>query len=174
MMSLNPKYSLISISVLTLFLLSGCENKPGKDLEDYVAKLKQTSVKSDTAEAMKIRLEVEPAKSTYGSAARRSPFEVLDTTPAKGRVTTNPLQTYPLDMLRFVGTVTRNGTTVAFVSAPDNKIYLVREGDIIGDRDSQIISINEDRISLEEQYLSEDGSTKMKRVVTLQLKEASQ
>jgi Tfp pilus assembly protein PilP len=76
-------------------------------------------------------------------------------------------------VLRFVGTVTQNGSTIAFISAPDNKIYQIKAGDIIGDHDSEVTQIDSDRISMIEQY-SENGSTPMKRVVTLQLKEVSQ
>ena len=76
-------------------------------------------------------------------------------------------------MLRFVGTVTQNGDTVAFITAPDSRIYQIKVGDVIGDRQGKVVTIDADRISLIEQS-AEDGPAGMKRVVTLKLKETSQ
>ena len=152
-------------------LVAACDgSKPFKDLNAYIEKLKVAEKEKGTdlpATSQK------PAASKYESTNRRSPFEVMEIKQTKGKVSSNPLQAYPLDMLRFVGTVTNNGDTVAFISAPDNKIYQIKTGDIIGDHDSEVIKIESDRVSLMEKT-SDNGSTGIKRVVTLQLKEASQ
>lgn len=172
-MNVIQRVGIIAILSGLAFILTSCDGgKPFKDLNAYIAKLKEAKVeKSEKADAdLKAK---QPVTATYEAAAKRSPFEVMDAAPKKDRVISNPLQAYPLDVLRFVGTVTQNGSTIAFISAPDNKIYQIKAGDIIGDHDSEVTQIDSDRISLTEQY-SENGSTPMKRVVTLQLKEASQ
>ena len=159
---------------MSAFLLLACDRgKPHKDLQEYIDKLKHETVKDESGNAVKITKQLPPVSAKYESNAHRSPFAVQEAAPVKGGSSSNPLQSYPLDMLRFVGTVTQDGKTKAFISAPDNKIYQIKEGDAIGDHDSKVITIESDRISLMEQYIDE-GNTEMKRVVTLQLKEASQ
>lgn len=162
--------SLITVVGLAALLASCDGSKPFKDLNTYIEKLKMAE--KEKSEDIVVTEQV-PVTAKYASTTRRSPFEVMEVSPAKGRVSTNPLQAYPLDMLQFVGTVTQNGNSIAFISAPDNKIYQIKTGDIIGDHDGEVIKIESDRVSLMEQA-SENGSTGMKRVVTLQLKEASQ
>jgi Tfp pilus assembly protein PilP len=173
-MNLTRKFGFIIIFMAAIFLLFACDQgKPFKDLHAYIDKLKLTSVKKEDLASVKPVNQLQPASVKYQAQVRRSPFEVLEAAPVKGSTTNNPLHSYPLDMLRFVGTVTQNGSTIAFVSAPDNKIYQVKVGDVLGDRSSQILTIDADTISLTEQY-SDNGSVPMKRVVTLQLKENSQ
>lgn len=163
-----------TLIILSLFgLLSACDsNQPIKDLQAYIDQLQsvKSTAATDPKAATKNIESLEPAK--YTEETRRSPFQVLDVTPSKGSTQTNPLQAYPLDMLRFVGTVTNANKTTAFIAAPDNKIYQVKEGDIMGDRNGKIVSIESDRISLVEQGANPDQAN-MKQVVTLQLKEAS-
>lgn len=173
-MGINRKVGFIAVYFGAVFLLFACDgSQPYKDLRTYIDQLKQSGATKPTAGDEKEEKLTPPATAAYQSDTRRSPFEVMEAAPAKGRVSSNPLQAFPLDMLRFVGTVTKNSTTVAFVSAPDNRIYEVKVGDVIGDRDSEVVTIDSDRISLTENY-SENGKSAMKRVVTIQLKEASQ
>jgi Tfp pilus assembly protein PilP len=173
-MNLTRKFGFIIVFMVSIFLLFACDQgKPFKDLHAYIDKLKLTDVKQEDLALAKPINQPQPTSVQYQAEARRSPFEVLEAAPVKGGTTNNPLHSYPLDMLRFVGTVTQNGSTIAFVSAPDNKIYQVQVGDVLGDRSSQVVTIDADTISMTEQY-SENGSVPMKRVVTLQLKENSQ
>ena len=173
-MNIRRKFGFIAVISMSAFLLLSCDRGSAhKDLEDYIAKLKNEEVKDERGGAVKIKHQLPPASAKYESDKHRSPFDVQEAAPVKSGDSSNPLQTYPLDMLRFVGTVSQDGKTKAFISAPDNKIYQIKEGDVICDHDSKSISIESDRISLMEQY-TEDGGTTMKRVVTLQLKEASQ
>jgi type IV pilus assembly protein PilP len=172
-MNVTPNNRMVLIFLVAIFLLFSCDqSKPYSDLQSFIDKLQHMEVKHDDAELVKKKNEPEPVSVKYESGARRSPFEMMDVAPTKNIVSLNPLQAYPLDMLRFVGTVSQKGTNIAFVSAPDNKLYQLKVGDIIGDRNSQIVAIESDRISLIEQY-TENGNATMKRVVTLQLKEAN-
>lgn len=174
MMRAMYKFIYFIICAAPIFLLTSCDgDRKFKDLREDIEKLKQQKIaaKDTVAQSKKI---IFPTAAKYESSGRRSPFTVIETTTtAKGLITSNPLQAYPLDMLRFVGTVTQDDVTIAFVTAPDNKIYQIKVGDEIGDRQSQVVSINSDNISLTEE-VSENGNAPMKRVVTLQLKEASQ
>lgn len=173
-MTVINKIGSLVIIIGSVLFLSACDgSKPFKDLQAFLEKLKQEDVKPDADKSKLVNNEVEPVSTQYVSDKLRSPFEIFEAAPSKGKATSNPLQAYPLDMLRFVGTVTQNNSTIAFISAPDNKIYQIKAGDIIGDRDSEVVKIESDKISLMEPT-SEGGSAALKRVVTLQLKDISQ
>ncbi len=82
----------------------------------------------------------------------------------------NPLQAYPLSVLRFIGTLSRGNIIFAFIMSPDQMVYQVKQGDMIGDRNGKIISIYPDRINVMEQDTT-FGTQSVQRIVTLQLKE---
>lgn len=175
-MGFTRKTGFMIVFMTTIFLLFSCDRSSSQeDLDDYLGKLKSAKLDGSTksSDTVKLMNAAPPTPIKYNAGTRRSPFVVLEAAPAKGNTTTNPLQAYPLDMLRFVGTVTQNGKTMAFISAPDNRIYHITVGDVIGDHNSKVVTIESERVSLMEEY-SESGATPMKRVVTLQLKDASQ
>ncbi len=61
------------------------------------------------------------------------------------------LENFPLDTLRFKGTVTTvEGTKWALIFAPDNTIHRVIEGYHIGQNHGRIFSIDDDKINLTE------------------------
>lgn len=173
MMNISGKSGFILIFSSAIFLLFACDgNQPFKDIKSYIHQLKEAKV-STIVDGKPLVKEIKPPKEViFKEKTRRSPFDVIDAGPAKVGTLTNPLQAYPLDMLRFVGTVTKDGVTVAFIAAPDNKIYRVKVGDVLGDRDSKVLSIDSDRMSLMEEK-ADDSSATIKQVMTLQLKEAS-
>ena len=173
-MNFTRKVGFIIVFACSVMLMFACDgSQPFKDLRTYIAGLKQAKIEPDAAELASTKPDVVPVSTKYEAATRRSPFEMMEASPTKGVESTNPLQSYPIDMLRFVGTVTQDNQTIAFVSAPDNKIYQVKVGDILGDSDNKVVTIESDRISLMEQS-GDNGNAAMKRVVTMQLKESSQ
>lgn len=173
-MNISGKSGFTMIFFWSLFLLFACDgNQPFQDIKTYIEQLKQAKVDtSEDGKPVQATDIPEPEQVKFKEQIKRSPFDVLDAGPAKSGALTNPLQAYPLDMLRFVGTVTKDGTTVAFVAAPDNKIYQVKVGDVMGDRDAKVLSIDSDRISLMEETTDANNAA-IKQVMTLQLKEAS-
>ena len=61
------------------------------------------------------------------------------------------LENFPIDTLRFKGTVTTlEGTKWALIFAPDNTIHRVIEGYHIGQNHGRIFSIQDDKINLTE------------------------
>lgn len=61
------------------------------------------------------------------------------------------LEEFPLDTLRFKGTVTtKDGTKWALIFAPDNTIHRVIEGYHLGQNYGRIYQINDEKISLTE------------------------
>ena len=61
-----------------------------------------------------------------------------------------PLEEYPLDTLRMVGTLEKDGQTWALVRAPDGTIHRVRPGNYLGQNHGKIARITEYEIELTE------------------------
>lgn len=61
-----------------------------------------------------------------------------------------PLEKFPLDALRMVGTMTREDGSWAIVRAPDGMVYRVREGSYVGQNHGRIMRLGEQRITVEE------------------------
>lgn len=59
-----------------------------------------------------------------------------------------PLESYPLDGLKFVGTLDRGKQKWALISAPDRIVYRVTVGNHLGQSDGRIVSIGDDRVTL--------------------------
>lgn len=61
-----------------------------------------------------------------------------------------PLEDFPLDTMRFKGTVTKSGTKWGLIFAPDNTIHRVLEGHYIGQNHGRIIALSDVEIKLTE------------------------
>ncbi len=60
------------------------------------------------------------------------------------------LEAHPLDSLRMVGTIEKDGGTWAIISASDGTIHRVQEGNYMGQNHGQILSIDEFSVVLRE------------------------
>ncbi len=80
-----------------------------------------------------------------------------------------PLESFPLESLKMVGTLSRNGATFALVQA-DKSLYQVRVGNYMGQSFGVITRITDSEITLKE--LVEDATGDWTdRISTLQLQE---
>lgn len=61
-----------------------------------------------------------------------------------------PLEAYPLENLRMVGTLQQNMTNYALVKSPDNNLFRVKPGNYIGPNFGLITAISESTIKLKE------------------------
>lgn len=160
--------STILMTIITAMMLSACERHGAiSDLQEYLKKVKDT-------EAQKKRISIiaelkPPLATTYQVEGGRSPFSAVAIGNTEA-IAANPLLAYPLTVLRFVGTLTQGSMTFAFIMTPDNMVYQVKEGDVIGDHQGKVVSILPNRLNVMEQE-SEKGTTVMQRIVTLELKE---
>ena len=165
----NKKTPWLLFAVLaSALLLFGCDNKEHfKSLEDYILNMKRAIINKKKAAVAPV---VVPAVALYQAETLREPFADNQMLAAKVG-STNPLQAYPLNMLKFVGTLSEKDTSTAYVIAPDAKLYQVKVGDNIGNHHGLITTILPDRIEVKEQD-SETGKPVTERIVTLELKDA--
>ena len=79
----------------------------------------------------------------------------LDPTRRKG-----PLEAFPLENLKMVGTLQQKKDVFALIKTPDNNLYRVKTGDFMGQNFGRITDINESALKLKE--LIQDGSNDWK------------
>jgi type IV pilus assembly protein PilP len=79
-----------------------------------------------------------------------------------------PLEAYPLENLRMVGTLQQNKTNFALVKSPDNNLFRVKVGNYIGQNFGLITEISESTIKLKE-LVQDSGGDWTERVSTMTL-----
>jgi type IV pilus assembly protein PilP len=83
-----------------------------------------------------------------------------------------PLEAYPLENLRMVGTLEQKKQMYALIRAPDGALYRVRNGNYVGQNFGRIVSISETGIKLREITQDSTGSWEEKEQVLLLQEEA--
>jgi len=147
------------IATLTGGLLA-CSSDPTADLEEYVA-----NVKSQQTSRIDPLPEFKPYESfAYQAADLRDPFtEPAFSHPqaAIPRESTNgikpdfdrptePLEEFPLDSLRMVGTLEQNDENWALINDTDGTIHRVQPGNYAGQNHGKITRVTEFEVELTE------------------------
>lgn len=144
-------------AALIVSLLAGCSESPEHDLHVWMSKVRQQS------HALLAEPQSRPLlkEFQYEVAGRLDPFDlgkitaalstdpnVFGLQPDTGRAR-EPLESFPLDNLRLVGSLRRQGQVVALVEA-DKVIHQVRVGSHLGPDMGKVIAIGEGSVELEE------------------------
>ncbi len=159
MIRLSKTARIISVSLLA-GTLAACGGKNTEDLQSYVE-----SVKSRQHARIEPLPEFTPYEThLYQASGERDPFtppvysapksEVAQTTgsgisPDFNRAR-EPLESEPLDSLRMVGTLEREGNSWALVRMSDSTIHRVKPGNYLGQNHGKIIDITESEVELTE------------------------
>ena len=151
----------LGLSLIVLFALSGCD----QSIDDLRQFVNETKAKPPG------RVEPIPPfipyqNFEYTSQDLRDPFKQVDfgrgeqeseiisdnatgPHPDRDRVR-EPLEDFPLDTLRFKGTVTKDGTKWGLIFAPDNTVHRVLVGNYMGQNHGRIIALSDTSIELTE------------------------
>lgn len=81
-----------------------------------------------------------------------------------------PLEAYPLENLRMVGTLQQDKATYALVKSPDNNLFRVKSGMYMGQNFGLITEISESNIKLKE-IVQDSGGDWSERISTMTLAE---
>jgi len=149
------------IAVILLFQL-GCTGGDKEDLQAYIDEIKATSKGH-----VQPLPEFEPVESfAYAATDLADPFMSWETRAAiaaKEEQNANskglqpdlgrrrePLEAFPLDTLRMVGTMERQGKSSALVKSPDGLVSRIVVGNHLGQNYGQVVAIYQDKIGLVE------------------------
>ncbi|MGQ0525121.1 MAG: pilus assembly protein PilP [Betaproteobacteria bacterium] len=69
-----------------------------------------------------------------------------------------PLEAYPLEALKMVGTLQQQKVMHALIKTPDNNLFRVRAGNYMGQNFGRIVAINDTTIALKEIVQDSNGS----------------
>jgi len=158
-------------TALGLCLLATACSSDKSDLQHYVAQ-----IKARPAAAIEPIPQIAPyTPYTYRANEQRAPF--TPNIPDRKVQTSNgltpdvdrprePLEAYPLDALRMVGTISRAGTTYALIQAPDNVIHRVHRGNHLGQNYGEIDAVSDSGVILTE-IVPDGASGYVKRPATI-------
>lgn len=159
--------------LLTLVVLAGCAQDEFADLRAFMA---QTGAAGQQA------LEpLPPVKSqevfNYEPADLPDPFRPRTLKAAKGGGAfqpdltrpKEPLEQYPLDGLRMVGTLKKDGQMYALIRTPENTLYRIKKGEHMGQNFGLVIAIRDTSVELRETVQDGAGDwTETKATLALQ------
>lgn len=140
--------------LLPLLLLAGCAQDEFADLRAFMAQ-----AGAGQQQPIEPLPPVKPQEAiTYEADALPDPFKPRSLKPDKGSGAfmpdltrpKGPLEQYPLDALRMVGTLTKGNQIFALVRTPENTLYRVKKGDYMGQNYGLVIAINDAGMELRE------------------------
>lgn len=163
-------------SILILLLtLAGCGGNDTSDIEQFVAEANKT-VRGNVEPIP----EVKPYQTfSYQAFELPDPFKPRKLQPKTadgGGIKPDlnrpkeALENYPLESLKMVGTLQRDGATYAIVKTSDNNIYRVKIGNYMGQNYGIITGVAENEIKLTE-IVQDSAGDWTERVSTINLQE---
>jgi type IV pilus assembly protein PilP len=145
---------LLLVAGLLCMALSGCSSDGLEDLREFV-KNTYADKKPKVEPLPEIKMQ---ETFIYDSVNLADPFASLNLAPQSQKSASGPrpdpnrrkepLEDYPLDSLKMVGTLTRIKQVWAIIQAPDGTVYRVQKGDHLGQNSGMISKISEDKIDL--------------------------
>lgn len=145
-----------SLLVASLFSvsLSGCSSDGLEDLREFV-KNAHAERKPRVEPLPEIKMQ---ETFIYNSANLVDPFAAFNLKPPTQKSASGPrpdpnrrkepLEDYPLDSLKMVGTLSRGPKAYAVIQAPDGTVHRVQVGDHVGQNSGMINKISEEKIDL--------------------------
>lgn len=163
-------FALIACACLTL---AACSGESHSDLRQFV---------KDSENLPHGRIpplpEVKPYEPvTYAAFDLTDPFKPRKIEPPKGAGDSalapdlnrrrEPLEAYPLESLRMVGTLEQKKQVFALVKAPDNTLFRVRNGNYLGQNFGRIVGISESGVKVKEIVQDSGGNWEEKEQLLL-------
>jgi len=165
-------------------VVSGCVGDGQDELREWMANLRATT----KPRAMQITEPKQFVPSDYVAATGVDPFNAQKLTQALRRESSQssanasliapemarrkePLEAYPLDAIKMVGSLNKEGLPTALISV-DKLLYQVRVGNHLGQNYGKIMAITETTIELREIVQDPSGDW-VERMAKLELQEGS-
>ena len=140
-------------TVLLSALLSACGGDQGDDLDKFMA-----TAANDMGKGVEPLPEVLPYSPLQYNAdgTLSDPFKARKATNKSGGLQPNTnrpkeaLEAFPLESLKYVGSIGRNKSTYALIKTPDNTIQQVKAGNYVGPNFGLVTQINESDVVVKE------------------------
>lgn len=145
-----------------LALLAGCGTDGHDDLQAF---MREAGKAAPTVVALR-PLE-QPKVPVYEAGGLRDPFVMREPTPPApppARARRDPLEAFPLDSLRVVGVIDREGERLVLVRTPTNLLIPARVGSYIGQNFGEVRAIDEGGVEIAEQVPDAHNELSERRV----------
>ena len=145
-----------SLFIISLFglVLSGCSSDGLDDLREFV-KNAYADKKPKVEPLPEIKMQ---ETFIYNPTNLADPFATFNLNPQSQKSASGPrpdpnrrkepLEDYPLDSLKMVGTLMRGKQVWAVIQAPDGTVHRAQKGDHLGQNSGMISKITEEKIDL--------------------------
>lgn len=142
---------------LTSSLLNGCSSDGLDDLREFVK-----NAHADRKPKIEPLPEIKPYEAfSYAAADLSNPFSAANLKPQSIQSSAGgprpdinrrkePLEDYPLDGLKMVGTLSRGKQFWGIVQTTDGAVYRVQKGNYLGQNFGRIIRVSDEKIDLVE------------------------
>ena len=145
--------SKITLMALLVSLLAACTGGEGDDLDKFMA-----TAATDMGKGVEPLPEVLPYSPLQYNAdgTLSDPFRARKALSKAGALQPNTnrpkeaLEAFPLESLRYVGSLSKNKSIFALIKTPDNTIQQVKMGNYVGPNFGLVTQINESDIVVKE------------------------
>ncbi|MDH3465844.1 MAG: pilus assembly protein PilP [Gammaproteobacteria bacterium] len=154
----------LAIFAAVVMLAAGCAERDMGDLQQWTENLYKN--RKPKIESLP---QIRPSETfVYAATTLADPFSASNLIKQKPPAASGqapdqtrrkePLEQYPLDGLRMVGTLFRNESSWVILRAPDGTVHRVREGNHVGQSYGVITDISEEQISIKELVQDPNGA----------------
>lgn len=135
-------------------LLAACQGGKGDDLDNFI---------EESGKTMRPKVDPLPEVKPYIPMEYNADGSLINPFKARKAISDGasklqpnlnrpkePLESYPLESLKFVGSIEKAQLKYALIKAPDNSIQQVKVGNYLGQNFGMLVEINENGILLKE------------------------
>lgn len=169
--TLRPDYLLLGLLAL---LLAACAEGEGDDLDQYMR---------DATKNIQPKVQQLPEVKPYVALIYNEDNVLSDPFQARKAVTKagslqpdlkrpkEPMESYPLESIKYVGMLSKQKLTFALLKTPDNTIQQVRIGHYVGQNFGRVTAIADNEVTLHEIVQDELSGDWVNRTTVLSLQE---
>ena len=154
--------------------LAGCSFEEGDDLDQYMR---------DATKDVKPRVKPLPEVQPYMALQYNADGTLVD--PFRARKAVNkssmlqpnlsrpkePMEAYPLESLKYVGSLSKSKLTYALLKTPDESVQQVKLGNYVGQNFGRVTQIKDDEVVLTELVQDDLTGDWVERITSLVLQE---
>lgn len=172
-LSLSGALRLTLIGLSGLLLVS-CSNEGGDDLDQYMR-----DATKNVQPKIKPLPEVKPYMALQYNAdgILSDPFKARKAASKSGVLQPNmnrpkePMESYPLESLKYVGMLAKNKLVFALLKTPDNTVQQVKLGNYVGQNFGMVTQITDSEVTLKEIVQDDLSGDWIERMSVLALEE---
>ena len=154
----------IIVAMVIVLIGAGCAEKGMNDLREFTE-----NAYKDRKPKIEPLPQIRPSETfVYAASSLPDPFSRSNLAKQKPPATSGlapdpdrrkePLEQYPLDALRMVGTLFREESSWVIIRGPDGTVHRVKEGNYIGQSYGVITDIAEEQIAIKELVQDPNGA----------------